>query len=193
MPRSFRVAVAVAFWVAIRDRHPLRRRKPVHGAGFRGPVQRPTRWWFRRTSSERPSACAGKAGEAGLADGGAWMPRPFWVVLWDPVWDPLWRPIRTGSPSAAENPHTIGRSDVRSSARQGCGLRRRSERGRVLMPGTSASVDLRVPWIDGHMDDRRSDPTRARRCGDDPGLPLRADLDRRGPPAEVASDATGAA
>jgi hypothetical protein len=73
------------------------------------------------------------------------MPRPFWVVLWDPFWDPFWRPIRTGSPCTAENPCTVCRLDVRSNARQGCGSARRSKRGHVPVPGTPASVDLRVP------------------------------------------------
>lgn len=64
------------------------------------------------------------------------MAGPFWVAFWDPFWDPFWRPIRTGSPCAVESPCTVRRSDVRSSARQGCGLRRSSERGAVPMPGT---------------------------------------------------------
>jgi hypothetical protein len=138
MARSFwvavRVAVPVALWVAIRTATP-------YGAG--NPC---TALVSEVAFSGRQGSCSGKRTASGRARVGrrperhsslkeaVWMPRPFWRVLWDPFWDPFWRPIRTGSPRAAENPCTARRSDVRSSARQGCALRRRFEGGRVPMP-----------------------------------------------------------
>ena len=87
------------------------------------------------------------------------MPRPFWVVLWDPFWDPFWRPIRIGSPCAAENPCTVRRSDVRRGARQGCGLRGCSGRGRVPMRGTHGERRLAGAgdrWSHGRPANRRA-------------------------------------
>jgi hypothetical protein len=43
----------------------------VHSTGFRSPVQRPTRSWFRQTNSEWMAASGSKAGAARLAEGGS--------------------------------------------------------------------------------------------------------------------------
>lgn len=140
MPRPFwvavRVAVPVAFWVAVRTATPSRAGNPCTAPVSEVPFSgRQGSGSSKRAASGCPRV--GRRPERhGLLKEAAWMPRPLWGVLWDPFWDPFWRPIRTGSPSAAENPCSLRRSDVRSSARQGCGLCRRSERGRAAVPGT---------------------------------------------------------
>src|SRR6266508_667012 len=99
MPRPFlvavRVAVPVAFWVAIRTATPSGAQNPctapVSEAPFSG----------RQGSGSSKRAVEGTPRVLGTPDGHdslketAPVPRP----LWDPFWDPFWGPLRTGSPS----------------------------------------------------------------------------------------------
>jgi hypothetical protein len=133
---AVRVAVPVAFWVAIRNATSSDAESPCTAPVWTVPFSgRQGSGLSKRVARGIPRVRGRPDGHDSLK-GAAWMPRPFWVPFWVPFWDPFWRPIRTGSPCAAETPCTVRRSDVRSSARQPSGLRRCSERGTVSMPGT---------------------------------------------------------
>jgi hypothetical protein len=140
MPRALwvvvRVAFSVAFSVAIRTATPSDAENPcvaaVCGVPFSG---RQGSGSGKRTARGTPRVRGGPEGHGALKEA-AWVPRPFWVVLWDPIWDPFWGQIRTGSPSVPQNPCTAPVSGVRFSTRQRSGLRRCSELGTVPMPGT---------------------------------------------------------
>jgi hypothetical protein len=142
MPRPFWVAVPVAFWVAIRTANPSGAGNACTAEVAEVPFSgRQGGGSGSRAASGSPRA-RGKPERHRLLKKAAWIPSPFWVVFWGPFWDPFWRPIRIGSPCAAENPCTPRRSDVRTSARQGCGLRSCSRPGRVPMPGTHGECRL---------------------------------------------------
>src|ERR687888_1703234 len=121
------------------------------------------------------------------------MPRPIWVAFWVPFWGPFWGPIRTGPLAGAQKPCKTRVSEVVLSPRQPSGLRKHAERGTGRANGRQGRRRLALlgdQWSHARPASRRG---ACKGCGDDPSVPLPADLDRRGPPANVAYDAAGAA
>lgn len=110
------------------------------------------------------------------------MPRPFWVVLWDPFWirSGIRSGVRSGSdPPARRKTRAPWGVPMSVAARDKVVVCAGAQNGAVCpCVERTASADLRAPGIDGHMDDPRTDVPPARRCRNDSGVPLHANLDR---------------
>jgi hypothetical protein len=142
MPRPARVAVPVAVRVAIWIATPSGAGNactvPVSEVPFSG---RQGGGSGKRAARGSPRA-RGRPERHGSLTEPPWVPRPFWVVLWDPFWRPLWSPLRTGSPSVAQNPCTAAAPSVPSSTRQPSGLRKQAVGGSACLGGAPCTRRL---------------------------------------------------